>query len=358
MLSARHSGLLNMHQQQGSVRRMVVFVINGVSHAGRLARQFLTCRRARWMAETRMRWTAWNPRTFNERLRYKMAYDRRPLLTMFADKVTVKAYVDSVLGEGFTARTFVDVQDPRAIDWSALPSQFVVKVNHGSGGTIIVSDEADANSHLPSQETDVGWRVFRVRPEHADPILIESLCRRWLRMDYSWRLGEAIVEWCYADIPRRVLVEELLTDAGGQPPREYRFFVIGGRVAFLQVEIDTGGDHRTAVMTPDWAMLPVRFRDPPPTVAPERPRLLDDMIAMAEILGKAAIDFVRVDMYDLGSRAVVGEMTNYPNRGSSPISSGYYAELWGRGWRQEYGPRHRMRSLFRRPMGDQGETDA
>jgi len=38
------------------------------------------------------------------------------------------------------------------------------------------------------------------------------------------------------------------------------------------------------------------------------------MIEIAELLSKE-VDFVRVDLYDLGSRIVFGELTNYPDGG-------------------------------------------
>lgn len=56
------------------------------------------------------------------------------------------------------------------------------------------------------------------------------------------------------------------------------------------------------------------------------------MVEVAERVGEPVIDFVRVDMYYLGDRLVVGEMTHYPSGGRAPISSDYYAQLWGWDW--------------------------
>lgn len=130
--------------------------------------------------------------------------------------------------------------------------------------------------------------------------------------------------------------EELLRNDAGEHPREYRLFVINGVVRFIQVEIDVFGDHHTAVMSPEWDVLPVRFVDPPPATPPARPDSLESMIMVAQTLAEAVVDFVRVDLYDLGSRIVVGEMTHYPGGGCAPISSRAYSHLWGEGWHQEY----------------------
>jgi hypothetical protein len=129
-----------------------------------------------------------------------------------------------------------------------------------------------------------------------------------------------------------VLVEELLRDRQGQHPKEFRFFVINGQVAFVQAEIDVFGDHRTSVMDAQGRVLPVRFVDPPPDVAPEPPALFSEMVALAEKLAEPVVDFVRVDMYDLGDRVIIGEMTHYPSGGTAPISSDYYSRLWGKDW--------------------------
>lgn len=270
--------------------------------------------------------------TFNQRLAYKMLHDRRSLLTILADKVAVKEHITETLGPRHVATTlavgcFVD-----EIDWAALPEECVVKVNHGSGGLVMITADAPEEARLPEVGSAWGWDRFRVRPEHADPDRIADLCRHWLTLDYSWAKGMASEQLCYAGIPRRVMVEELLRDAGGQHPREYRLFVINGSVAFVQVEIDVFGDHRTLVMDSLGHVLPVRIVDPPPDVEVEIPKSLADMVELAERVAAPVADFVRVDVYDLGDRLVVGEMTHYPSGGRGPISSDYYARLWGRDW--------------------------
>lgn len=128
------------------------------------------------------------------------------------------------------------------------------------------------------------------------------------------------------------MVEELLRDHEGNPPREYRLFVIGGRVRFMQVEMNEDGRDCTPVMTRDWEWLPVRFLNPLPRQAPERPEALAEMLEVAEALARPLEDFLRVDVYDLGSKVVVGELTHYPYGGSLPIRPRSFDRDWARFW--------------------------
>jgi len=261
-----------------------------------------------------------------------MAYDRRPLLPQLADKVAVKDYITSMIGSSHVAETWAVGGSVRDMDWSDLPGECVVKVNHGSGGLVMITTDAPEGARLPEIGSKTGWDRFRVRPEHADPDRIADLCQHWMSLDYSWAPGQACIEWCYSDIPRRIMVEELLRNRAGHHPREYRLFVIGDEVRFIQIEIDVFDDHRTAIVDPRGVMLDVRMVDPPPDKPPQTPKTLGQMVELAHALAEPAIDFVRVDMYDLGDRLIVGEMTHYPSGGTAPISSDYYSRLWGADW--------------------------
>ena len=302
----------------------------------RWAWHHLTLRGSRRTVVWRMRWRARNPVTFNDRIRVKMLLDRRPLLTTVADKVAARDYIAAHAGPEYVCPMLAVAAGVDSIDWESLPEEYAAKVNHGCGGQVIVTRDAPADARLPEVGSRRGWGTLRVRPEHAPRDRVADLCRHWLTLDYSWIRGRNSLEWCYADIPRRVFIEPLLRDAAGAVPREYWVFVIGGSVAFLQVELDRWGSQHTAVMSPEWQALPFQLVDPPPPEPPERPERLAEILDVAERLARPLGDFLRVDLYDLGTDLVVGELTNYPNGGESPFSSPEYAELFGRGWRTSY----------------------
>jgi hypothetical protein len=63
-----------------------------------------------------------------------------------------------------------------------------------------------------------------------------------------------------------------------------------------------------------------------------RPPKLDEMIMIAERLADE-IDFVRVDLYNIGDRIAFGEMTVYPNSGMAEFDPPEMDEELGALWR-------------------------
>jgi hypothetical protein len=244
------------------------------------------------------------PVTFNDKVRHRMLRDRCPLLATFVDKVAVRDYVAGRVGEEFLTKLHLVTKDADAVRPDALPREFVVKASHGSGGCVLVADCAFSDDRLP--EPPVGWHRYLVRPDVLDWGTLRGLLRDWLARRYGkW-------EWAYRRVPGRILVEELLLHEGAIP-RDYKFFVFDGRVRHVHVDFDRFTRHLRTLYTPEWELVPGEYGHPQ---GPEigRPAALDQMISLAEELG-AGIDFVRVDLYALDDRVVVGELTPYPLAG-------------------------------------------
>src|SRR5215470_12535101 len=73
-----------------------------------------------------------SPNTFSEKILHKMLFDRRRILTTFADKLAVRDYVEQRLGGKEHLATIHGVF-ARADDLSSFsfPSRFALKANHG-----------------------------------------------------------------------------------------------------------------------------------------------------------------------------------------------------------------------------------
>lgn len=82
----------------------------------------------------RLRENATRTAGFQGKILKKMAFDRDPRLTLFADKIRVRDFVASRIGEQHLARAYFTAMKGETINWSALPNEFVAKTNHGSGG--------------------------------------------------------------------------------------------------------------------------------------------------------------------------------------------------------------------------------
>lgn len=266
------------------------------------------------------------PRTFTEKVRYKMLRDHRDLLVTFADKWAVRDYVESVAGPGHLPQLLGVFDDPAALRSFAAPASFVAKPTHGSGAVIVVSPDADPETRLPPARHS--WVYRHIRPAAVDPDELAAIAAHWLGQLYGRGPNH---EWVYGRIPPRVLVEERLTGIAGSLPEDYKFFVFHGRCHFIEVDEGRFGHRTQDFFRRPWEHMP--FSGGPPWAQPPipRPDRLDEMIELAERLA-GDTDFVRVDLYLLPDRIVVGELTNYPAAGESPFHPKSFDEVFGRPW--------------------------
>ena len=255
------------------------------------------------------------PRTFTDKIDWRVVHDRRPLIGQLGDKLAMREHA---------ARVCPDVRIPRML-WSGthvgaladvdLPGRWVLKPNHGTMRVHLGCGRPD----LPAlRRTTAGW-------------LDEPLYR-------------TRGEWVYSQARRLLLVEELL-GGPGQLPADFKFLVFDGRVRLVQVDTARfGGDHRRRLYRPDWTPLTVDEDVPPGPVTPP-PGSLAEMTRVAEALGRG-FDFVRVDLYDVDGVVWFGELTPYPGGGLDRFDPGLDREL-GAWW--VLPPRRAVRARRGRP---------
>lgn len=227
------------------------------------------------------------PRTLTHHLFLKMARDRNPLLTITADKLALRGYVEERLGPGYLPGLYGVLDSPEALLDLELPPRFVVRATHGSGMTAVVTADD---------------RVTRRA--------IVARAGKWLAYAY-WRKNG---EWGYRGIQPRLIVEEFLDAGKGEVPPDWKWLCFGGRAALLQVDFNRFTGHTRNFYDPSGAPVRLRLHYPPgPTI--DLPPTLNMMRAVAERLAKD-FAFVRVDLYAIGERLVVGELTHYPHAGN------------------------------------------
>ncbi|WP_382305764.1 ATP-grasp fold amidoligase family protein [Herbiconiux sp. UC225_62] len=266
------------------------------------------------------------PRTFTEKVRYKMLRDHRPLIVTFADKAAVRDHVASRIGPGRLPRMLGLVDDPADLRTLDLPESYVVKPTHGSGACIVVSPGAPADASIPPAGSL--WGYTHVRPEAVAIDQLVATARFWSAQLYGQGPNR---EWAYGPVPRRVIVEEMLTGAGGGIPDDYKLFVFNGRCRFIQVDGGRFGGRTQDFFDTSWEHLPLSGGPAWAEPSPPRPRRLSEMVAIAETLGQDT-DFVRVDLYHLPERVVFGELTSYPAGGDSPFHPASFDAEFGREW--------------------------
>jgi hypothetical protein len=263
---------------------------------------------------------ALRPRTFTDHVRRKMLFDRRPYLSITADKARARDYVREKVGEHVLTKAYAIVEDPRTIDWSAVPRTYVCKATHTTGGIIVVTDGADPDARLPTA-TEGRWLRSYVRPEHAPRDQVTEVALRWVGKRFGWGPGTTH-EHQYRHLTPRVLVEELLRRPDGELASDYKIYVFHGRCELISVVAGRMRGKRIDHFRPDWTRVEVKGKSPPSEVPPPRPANLAELVRVAEALG-AETDFVRVDLYDLGDRVVFGELTNTPHAGRTALDPAF-----------------------------------
>ncbi|HUE75924.1 MAG TPA: ATP-grasp fold amidoligase family protein, partial [Chloroflexota bacterium] len=166
-----------------------------------------------------------NPKSYNEKLLYKTLYDRREILTLFADKYRVRDYVRQKVGGDITfPETYAVYENWQDITLDGLPPSFVMKPNHGSGWALLVRDG------------DV--------PDIAE---IRRLARQWL----SGNFYTYTKEWCYQSIKPVILFEEFLTDRGERPD-DVKFWCFNGKPDLVRFRPNPVSGRGSAFYDANW----------------------------------------------------------------------------------------------------------
>lgn len=198
-----------------------------------------------------------NPLTYDEKLQWLKLYDRNPMYSVFVDKLAVRKYVQDKIGGEYLIPIIGEWTDPKDIDFSKLPNQFVLKCTHDSGGLFVCRDK---------QLVDFN-------------IVIKKIAK-YLRRDYykQWR------EYPYKNVPHKVIAEEFINPI---EPRykidsnenfifaenlqweqgllDYKFMCFNGVVKALFLDIGVvknsdghAGQYYRNVYARDFNLLPVR----------------------------------------------------------------------------------------------------
>jgi hypothetical protein len=251
------------------------------------------------------------PRTFNEKVAWRMLNDRNPLFPVTTDKIAVRDYVAAKAGTDILIPLFGTWDRAADVPWDTLPRRFVLKANHGWNMNILVADK---------DQTDRDG-ALRTAAE-------------WLRYSHYTKTGE----WGYRDIPPRLLAEEMLLDEQGSIPADLKFHVFNGKSKLLRIH--TGRFHNFRTRYFDENLQPLQFTkfcpiDPDYVLPPET----RDMARLAERLA-ADFDFARVDLYLVRGHVWFGEMTHYEGSACTPFFPPEYDRIIGDMWQLPEGAPH------------------
>ncbi len=279
----------------------------------RYVKATLRLRMTQSFATAALRLSARNPISMQSKILHKMAYDRNPMLTTYADKVKVRDFVGKKIGPDYLTKSFGVFDNLVGVEANCFPRNFVLKSNHGSGAVVICWDGAPRGTALPENLARITWDKFLIHPDDLEWGDLIRLSSKWMKQNYYWELGR-FPEWAYKDIPPQLLVEQVLTHDGNLP-EDFKFFMVNGVCKFIQVDFARFSGHKRNLYSPDWVKLEVSYTWPMSEEALARPEKLDEMLRVASALSEG-VDFVRVDLYDTDQGVKFGELTNYPDGGS------------------------------------------
>lgn len=232
-----------------------------------------------------------SPTRFSEKLQWLKLYDRKPEYTTMVDKIAAKDYVAGIIGNQFIIPTLGTWNHFDEIDFDSLPNKFVLKTNHGGGGSavIICRDKSRFNKN------------------RAKIILEQSLKKS---------IYPVFREWPYKNVKPMILAEELLEDNGEHGLMDYKVFCCNGEPRMVKVNYDVATDYHVGWYDLDWNKIKgTTIYDPVDiSVDIEKPKELDYLLDLARKLSKD-ISYLRVDFYCTAGKLKFGELTFFPGSG-------------------------------------------
>ena len=236
----------------------------------------------------------WNePQTFSEKIiKLKVEdYNNNPLVKQCADKYAVRAYVeDNGCGE-LLNELYAVYDSPDEIDWDSLPQSFALKLNIGCACNYFCPDKSKAD---------------------RDEVM--QLMRGWMKKK-PWS-GYAEMQY---KVDKKILLEKYLSDKDGAVPVDYKVYCFHGEPAVVFYLCGRfSGEMHAGFFDTEWNYLGIGKEPVIPELdedeIPEKPACLDVMLDASAKLSKN-FPFVRIDFYQIDSKAVFGEMTFTPRGG-------------------------------------------
>jgi hypothetical protein len=271
--------------------------------------------------------------TFSGRVRYRLAFDRRPILTTFVDKIASRDFCRQRTQGIKIPKVFQTVQSEDELDQNLWPEEYVIKPSHGSGAVLFVTRKAKRGLSYSLGTGRFRWdQGYKgVLSEDLDLEKIRNLVGKWLTASFEYSTFK-FPEWAYRGVPRRVIVEELVRNSDGSSPFELRLHCFHGEVALIRVTdvIEKGA---ASTFNRSGEQIDARLANEPKSerVPQTLPPFWRDAVREAELLS-AGIDYLRVDLFLTDRGVHFSELTPYPNGGLIDFApkevSMWLADLW------------------------------
>lgn len=234
-----------------------------------------------------------NPKTFNEKLQWLKLYDRKDIYTVMVDKVAAKEYVAKRIGEEYIIPTLGVWNSPDDIDFSSLPSKFVIKCTHNSGTGMYICK----NKSLMDIKT------------------VKQNLAKGLAEDYYLYLRE----WPYKNVHRKIIAEQFIESGSSESLIDYKVLCFAGKAKLIEVHSGRFTNHQTQdYYDVNWKKTDITQNGCSGFGASDimipKPQNLPKMLEFSEMLS-SDVRHLRVDWYSVGEKLYFGEMTFFDGSG-------------------------------------------
>lgn len=245
-----------------------------------------------------------DPKSFNEKIQWLKLYDHNPMYSTIVDKIQMKEWVKTLVGDGYTVPTLGIWDMPEEINFDSLPNQFVLKWNHDSGSIVICKDKNKFDKEEAIRKLQHGAKV-----------------------NGFW-YGR---EWPYLNVPPKVFAEPYLEDSETGELRDYKVFTFNGEVKLLLIASERqkeGVDTKFDFYDMKLKHIEMRNQHENAAVAPVPPKSFPLMKELAEKVSKG-FAHLRVDFYEVNGKVYIGELTLYHGSGLMTFSPDHWYKTLG-----------------------------
>ena len=251
-----------------------------------------------------------HPRDINEKIQWLKFYGDTSKWTRLADKYAVREYIKEKGFEDMLIPLLGRWEHTEDIDWDALPPQFVMKTNHGSGDALICTDKSQLDIRH--------WTQY---------------FSRLLKEKFGTQMGQP-----HYDKIKPCVIAEQLMDCTKQQIKstslvDYKIWTFDGKPAYIWACYNrTKESCEVAVYDLDWNFHPEYSHSESHYVLADRlipcPASLDKMLHAASVLSKG-FPVVRMDFYEVDGKPYFGEMTFTPAAGFNDFYTQDFLNILG-----------------------------
>ena len=241
-----------------------------------------------------------HPETFNEKIQWIKLYDSTAKKTRLSDKYLVREWVATKIGSQYLIPLLGVWDHFDEIDFNALPNQFALKANHGSGWNKVITDKSTIDYQQLKTQFDT-----------------------WMNTNFAYK---ASLELHYMNIKPKIIAEEYIQNDNDL--YDYKFLCFNGQPQFVWIDVGRYTDHRRNIYNLDWVLQPFTIAYPNTDSIIEPPKKLKEMTRLAKILC-AGFAHVRVDFYETKGQIYFGEMTFTSGNGGETFTPADYGRILG-----------------------------